>query len=426
MAALAALCTTTAALAAPTWITVGDDALALLRKAAPHARTLASAQVPVTVPEQRGSRTLVQASEGVHVVELDEDMLPGLSLAVHRSLRKCSGYAQHRSMAEALAVLHRLQTPQEPALLPSYVIDNQAQVMPLLPQLQASNLLSTIEQMSNFQNRRYNSSHGALASTWVYTAWQQLNPGNRRDVKVRQIAHSGWGQKSVEFEIIGSSNAGETVILGAHLDSISSGPIETQRGPGADDDASGVAGLTEVIRVLMANHYQPRRNIRFIAYSAEEVGLWGSQDIAAAQLARRDQVVGVMQLDMTAFQGSATDLWIYTDYTNAAQNAFVADLAATYLPELTVGYDRCGYGCSDHASWHNRGYVASFPFEANETTYNFQLHTPNDTIATFGGQANHALKFTKLALAWLVELANDGPVAASAAAPVAVRALAVR
>jgi len=74
---------------------------------------------------------------------------------------------------------------------------------------------------------------------------------------------------------------------------------------------------------------------------------------------RPDRVVGVMQLDMTAFKGSAQDLWLYTDYTNAAQNQFVANLAANYLPNLTVGYDACGYGCSDHASWHNAGYVAS-------------------------------------------------------------------
>ena len=405
-AALAALFGTTAALAAPTWITVGGEAHALLQKVAPHAQTLASTQVPVTRPVSKGSRTLVQGTEAVHVVEIDDEMLPSVTLAVHRKMRKCSGFAQHASMAEALAVLHRLQSPPVVDLAPSYAIDNQAQVTPRLAQLQASNLLSTITQLSSFQNRRYNSTHGSAASTWLFTQWQALNPGNRRDVKVRQISHS-WAQKSVEFEITGTGNSSETLVLGAHLDSISSGGIETARAPGADDDASGVAGLTEVIRVMMASGYVPKRNIRFIAYAAEEAGLLGSKDVVAAQAGRRDKVVGVMQLDMTAFKGSATDLWIYTDYTNAAQNAFLASLAATYLPELTVGYDFCGYGCSDHASWHNRGFVASFPFEAADDSYNFQIHTPNDTVATFGGQANHALKFTKLALAYLVELASD-------------------
>jgi bacterial leucyl aminopeptidase len=84
-------------------------------------------------------------------------------------------------------------------------------------------------------------------------------------------------------------------------------------------------------------------------------------------------------------------------------------LASAYLPNLTVGYDRCGFGCSDPASWHNAGFMASFPFEATDIHYNFALHAANDTTATFGNQANHALKFAKLALAYAVELGSDGP-----------------
>ena len=406
LVAAAAALTASPLLAAPAWITIGDDAYALMQKVAPKARTLASRSVTVNVPVQRGSATLKKATEGVRVVEIDDNMIPSLSMAVHRNLNKCGGFAQHNSLAEALAVLHRLESTPEPLLAPSYAIDNQVQVNALMPQLQASNLLSTITQLSNFQNRRYNSTHGVAASSWLFAQWQALNPGNRRTIRVRQIPHT-WAQMSVEFEILGSGNSGETIVLGAHLDSIAGTGIETSRAPGADDDASGVAGLTEIIRVLMAGNYQPQRNIRFIAYAAEEVGLWGSQAIVAQQAARRDRVVGVMQLDMTAFQGDSTDLWIYTDFTNVAQNTFVANLATAYLPTLTVGYDRCGYGCSDHASWHNAGYAVSFPFESANATYNRFIHTANDTTATFGNQANHALKFTKLALAWTVELASD-------------------
>lgn len=416
--AAALLAASTAATAAPTWITIGDKAHALVGKVAPNARTLASRQVAVNVPVSRGSAELRAASEGVHVVEIDDGMLPTLSLAIHRNQRKCGGFLKHETMAEALAVLHRVDSAPEQELAPSYAIDNQALVNALLPQLQASNILSTITQLSNFQNRRYNSTHGVAASDWLFNQWKALNPGNRRDVQVRQITHT-WAQKSVEFSIIGSGNSTETVILGAHLDSIASGGVETARAPGADDDASGVAGLTEVIRAMMAGNYVPKRNIRFIAYAAEEVGLWGSQAIVNQQPGRRDKVVGVMQLDMTAFQGDSTDIWIYTDFTNAAQNQFLANLVGAYLPSYSVGYDACGYGCSDHASWHNKGFIASFPFEASDNTYNFQLHTPNDTVATFGGTANHALKFTRLALAWLVELASDGTPAQAKAAPAA-------
>jgi len=405
--ALAAVFVCTGALAAPAFITVGDDARAVLREVAPQAVVHSSRQVGVNLPERRGARTLVRGVEGVHVIELDETVLPALSAGVHEQLRRCGGFMQHDSLAEALAVLHRLQSDAAPALAPSYTLDDAAQVNTLLPQMQASHILSTIQSLSDFQNRMYNSSHGVAASTWLFNAWKALATG-RSDVKVTQVRHPGWPQKSVSLVIQGTGpNAAETVVLGGHLDSISSGSPETLRAPGADDDASGVASLTEVIRVLMAGNFRPTRTVEFIAYAAEEVGLRGSQQIAAKYKRQGKPVVGVLQLDMTAFQGDPTDLWIFTDYTNAAQNQFVVDLATAYLPALTVGYDRCGYGCSDHASWTGKGFAASFPFEASFAHDNKAIHTPSDTIATFGNQANHALKFSQLALAFAVELGSD-------------------
>jgi bacterial leucyl aminopeptidase len=203
------------------------------------------------------------------------------------------------------------------------------------------------------------------------------------------------------------ANAAETVVLGGHLDSIAGNASNDVRAPGADDDASGVAALTEIIRVLVERNYRPSRTIEFIAYAAEEVGLRGSQQIATQYKRQRKPVVGVLQLDMTAYQGDITDIWMITDYTDAAQNQFVADLAAGYLPQLTVGYDRCGYACSDHASWTGRGFAASFPFEAGFAHYNRTIHTANDTTAVFNNQALHAVKFAKLGLAFAVELGSD-------------------
>lgn len=399
--------TTTAASAGPAWITIGDDAMSILRRMAPEAQVLSSRDVTVRVPRERGSAALAEARDRVHAVQVDEHALLFLSVQVHAELRRCGGFVRHDSMAEALAVLHRLRGDTSPELAPSYALDDGAAVTPLLPQLQASHILSTIEGLASFQNRMYTSSSGVAASDWLAARWRELAAG-RSDVTVSQVRHSGWPQKSVKLVIRGSGpNAAETVVLGGHLDSIASGPPDTVRAPGADDDASGVASLTEVMRVLLASGWKPQRTIEFIAYAAEEVGLRGSQQIATQYRRQAKPVVGVLQLDMTAYQGDVTDLWIYTDYTNAAQNQFVAALAAGYLPQLTVGYDRCGYGCSDHASWTGRGFAASFPFESSFSKYNRAIHTANDTTATFGNQANHALKFAQLALAYAVELGAD-------------------
>jgi leucyl aminopeptidase len=410
---LLALCAATAlspARAEPVWLTIGDAAYQLLRRQASDLHTESSAAVAVQRPLSPRSSVLVAGSETVHVVRVDDSRLPALSEAVHEELRRCGGFVRHESQAEALAVLHRLQQPGLSAqAAPSYAINNQAQVGPLLPQLQASHILSTIESMAAFQNRISTSSHGVAASDWLYQQWRQLAAG-RSDVQVQQVRHVGWPQKSVLLRITGRSKPAETIVLGGHLDSISSGSPETARAPGADDDASGVASLTEVIRVMMAGGYRPERSIEFIAYAAEEAGLRGSQQIATQYQRRGRQVLGVLQLDMTAYQGDAQDIWIFTDHTNAAQNQFVADLVTAYLPSLSVAYDRCGYACSDHASWTARGFASSFPFEASFAHSNPRIHTPNDTTANFGTQAAHALKFTQLALAFAVELGSEGAV----------------
>lgn len=384
------------------WITLGDDAYQLLREISPDSRSVASRNLTVG-PATRG---LAAPTEKVHAVAVDEALLPQLSEAIHQKRRHCGGYIAHTSEREARAAL---TTPTALATLaPSYKIDNQVQVNAMLPQMQESNILSTISTMSGYQNRFYTTSHGTAAAGWVAQQWKQL-AGTRSDVTVEQVAHTGYPQKSVILTIKGSDNAAENVVLGAHLDStIGSSTTENSRAPGADDDASGVASLTEVIRTLMANNYKPRRTLRFMAYAAEEVGLRGSADIAARYKRQRVNVVGALQLDMTNYQGNAEDVFIYTDYTNAAQNTFLASLMTAYLPTLKVGYDRCGYACSDHASWYKQGYAASLPFESSFNNYNPNIHTSGDTLANMGNQAQHALKFSKLALAYAVELGSDG------------------
>ncbi|WP_375335619.1 M28 family peptidase, partial [Staphylococcus aureus] len=89
-------------------------------------------------------------------------------------------------------------------------------------------------------------------------------------------------------------------------------------------------------------------------------------------------------------------------------NQFVESLANTYLPQLSVMHDKCGYGCSDHASWHNQGYATSMPFESRLGDDNPYIHSSKDTYANSGNQAQHALKFTRLALAFAVELGGNG------------------
>jgi leucyl aminopeptidase len=390
-----------------TWITVGDAAYQKLKQVAPQVLAKQS-----QVVETSDVHSKVKSSETVHLLQVNEDDMLKLSGAIHGELKRCGGFVFHASEAEGRKTLQAKQAPATTLATlsrPAYVIDNQTTVTPILNTMQDSNIAQTIGDLSTFVNRYYTTTGGSDASNWLKTKWTSIAAG-RADISVTQFAHTGYNQKSVIATINGTDNASEVVVLGGHLDSINqSNTGETGRAPGADDDASGIASLTEAFRAMVAAGYKPRRTIKFIGYAAEEVGLRGSAAIAQNFKTNNVNVVGVMQLDMTNYKGSPSDIYIYTDYTDSLQNDFVVKIINTYLPTLTIGYDKCGYGCSDHASWNAQGYPASMPFETSFTQDNPYIHTANDTSANSGNQAIHALKFARMAAAYAVELGSDGP-----------------
>ncbi len=391
----------TAAAAQGSWVTVGERAYAQLKHSG-HKVTIRANQ---PVPADQAGR-----AESVYLIEVPARDVPRIAATLHRKLRHCGGFMFHTSEAEARAALASgALRPVPLSTRPSYVVANQALVAPMLAQMDEGHIATTIAGLSGFVNRYYSSPHGAQASNWLRQTWAGI-AASHTGISVAQFAHAGYGQQSVIATIAGTDKASEVVVLGAHLDSIS---LASDRAgavaPGADDDASGVAGLTEVLRVIAQANYRPRRTIKLIGYAAEEVGLRGSQDIARDFKKNKIDVVGVLQLDMTNFKGSSKDIYLISDYTDGEQNRFLETLIAAYLPAVTIGHDKCGYACSDHAAWTALGFVTSMPFESALAQDNPHIHGKHDTYANSGGQAAHALKFARMAAAYAIELGTDTP-----------------
>ena len=335
----------------------------------------------------------------------DVEMLPGI---LHAARHRCGGFMRHDTREQAEWAAARANNPEQRTSRPpiSFTIDNGPVVNAMLPRIQEPGIHKTIVSLGNFVNRKYQCTTGVTSANWIKSRWQAIAAG-RPDITVDLYAHTGFPQPSVILTIPGSTLPTEVVILGAHQDSIAGSGCSAVA-PGEDDDASGIASLTEVLKVALRMNYHPQRTVKFMAYAAEEGGLLGSAQIAAAYDAQNINVVGVMQLDMTNYKGSIQDIWIYTDFTNPTQNTFMQNLVTTYLPGLTQSTSQCGYACSDHASWTQHGYPASLPFEAKFSDYDPFIHTSQDTIENCGNTANHAVKFSKLAAAYMAEVAKGG------------------
>lgn len=347
----------------------------------------------------------VATRDGISVVKIDEDALPWLSMLMHKDFKRCGGFMLHDDAEDAENLLNS-QSEQFYAKNNSFInysIDQDSTVKPMIAEANPSNIVATITALSAFQNRYYKGEHGKKSAAWIKDTWTNLVK-NRTDAKVEYFNHTRWDQPSIILTIKGQSD--ETIIIGGHQDSIN-GYMggASARAPGSDDNASGIATVTEVIRVLVDSSYQPQKTLKFMAYAAEEVGLLGSKEIATDAKKKNMNVVGVMQLDMTNFKGEKNlDIVMMRDYTNDEQNKFIGSIIDHYIPEIKWGYDKCGYGCSDHASWHTQGFPASMPFEATMSTMNHKIHTVNDTLNVSDNNASHAVKFAKMALAYVVEL----------------------
>jgi leucyl aminopeptidase len=381
------------------WISIGNDAVNMINNSHNKQFTLTDIQTKQSVLNTQS----ITHNHDINVVSIDESQLNNLSEFMHENFNRCGGYIFHDSLEEAQQ--YTANIPLTPQVVVNYTIDNPTGVNSLLNQLSSSNLSTTVDTLSNYNNRYYNSSTGVTSSNWLKNHWASIS-SNRSDINVELYSHS-WQQPSVVATITGTSNSSEVVIIGGHLDSINSSSPSTGRAPGADDNASGMAVLTETLRAIVASGFKPKRTIKFIGYAAEEVGLRGSKAIVQDYKNQGVNVVGVVQFDMVGVKGTSNkDIVFMTDYTNSAQNTFMTQLLDTYLSDISYGYDQCGYGCSDHASWHNQGYPASMPFESNMSDINRRIHTRNDTNV----DSAHALKFARLSATFVAELAKSGDV----------------
>lgn len=352
----------------------------------------------------KGYKGHVLDSDGIHLVRVPSSKIEEISDYAHENFNRCGGLMVHNDLQsgeEELFSTGKRKTAQK-GILETYSITRESLVKSLLPKVNEGEIADVIRKLSSFKNRYYKSSTGVDSQNWLFSHWSKFAQG-RSDISVSRFEHDGWPQDTILATIEGNSN--ERIIIGGHADSIAGWwGRERATAPGADDNASGIATLTEILRIASESGYRPEHTIVFAAYAAEEVGLLGSKELARSYSDEGLIVKGVLQLDMTNYNGSEKDILLVSDYTNEEQNRFLGNLIDSYLPELTWGYTACGYACSDHASWTSEGFPASSPFEAEKGDMNRNIHSSRDTISQSGDNALHAQKFARLGLAYLIEL----------------------
>lgn len=342
------------------------------------------------------------------VAEVSEYQADTIAHSAHK-FGKCGGFERisESTDIEGSFALMRLQKAQAQAFEfladPSPAVEKQAPIEIAVQQVSEENLRSTVQWLSQFPSRYHKSSANNQHVEELAQRIRQLLQSVTIPYQVETLTHSKTPQKSLRVRLIGKERPHEIVILGGHLDSIANWGFG--RAPGADDNASGSANILEALRIT-AQQGQPARTIEFFWYAGEEAGLIGSSEIAQSYRQAGSQVIGVMQLDMTLFPGQGElVLGDMTDFTNPWLRTYMKTLSDFYVGAQWKE-DKCGYGCSDHASWHRQGYATVMPFEANFSSMNQNIHTADDVISP---ELNfrHSAAFAKLAVAFALDLGNS-------------------
>jgi len=170
----------------------------------------------------------------------------------------------------------------------------------------------------------------------------------------------------------------ETVVVGAHYDHLGYGggwgslaPWTREIHNGADDNASGTAVMIEVAHQLASRKETMRRRVLFVAFTAEESGLVGSEYFVRHSPVPLTQQVAMINLDMV---GYLRDQRLTISGTGTAREfpSLLDELASQH--QLQVLMDPSGYGPSDHASFHSYGVPVLHLF----TGFHENYHRPSD------------------------------------------------
>jgi len=347
--------------------------------------------------EQSSDLRLISVSDVSPPQWLTEDEIFDLIRAKKKFIDVTDGDLSDASLRKP----DRIQLPDGPS--------QKSAVQPLLGNISKDRMTEFLTTFSAFTTRYYKSSSGEASAEWLLGQVEDLataaNEAGRFNVSVARFDHP-WTQFSI-ISRIASADAEKAddgiVIVSAHQDSVNQWNPWWGRSPGADDDGSGTTSTFEAFRVLLESNVTLGRPVEFHWYSAEEGGLLGSQKVAAAYLKNEIAVAGMMQVDMTGYvhPKSKPVVGIATDNVDAKLSAFLQKVSKEYntIPWKDV---KCGYGCSDHASWNKAGYPSSFIMEGPFDESSPYIHTASDDISHI--DFDHVEEFSRLALAFAVEL----------------------
>ncbi|MBX3118234.1 MAG: M28 family metallopeptidase [Fimbriimonadaceae bacterium] len=277
------------------------------------------------------------------------------------------------------------------------LLDTPADIQSMTAQVEANRLKATVEKLASYPNRNTNSDTLTQAVEWLADEYRKI-PGLQVEIMKYPVKQGRRIVADKEVVQVIATLPGKTdrrIIVGGHIDTINVSPGTdplTERSPGANDDASGVALALELARIMSGQKWE--QTLCFVAWSGEEQGLFGSGAMAKRAKDENWKIDAVFSNDTVGSSGNLSgqkndkEIRVFSEETasgaevrhNSRELARFIEWATRgkvkdFGVKLVFRKDRFGRG-GDHTPFNQQGFNAVRFIEVHEE-YAWQ-HTVED------------------------------------------------
>ena len=253
----------------------------------------------------------------------------------------------------------------------------------LVEAVSGEEMMETVQHLEGFGSRIYNETAIVSVESYIYDRFTSLD----LKVEYQDFIVRDHVSRNIVATLQGSSAGSPQYLFGAHYDSATMtmyqySNMDDVPAPGADDDASGVAAVLELARVL--HDQEVRNSVKFVAFAAEETGLNGSAYFVQHERTIGTEYAGTAIMDMIGYKlGQENRVNVYVDheedpFANATAESismYGVNLSMSVIVDPTMAY-------SDHYPFWIADYPSMLMIEEINTTTgvlaNPYYHTSND------------------------------------------------
>jgi hypothetical protein len=289
-------------------------------------------------------------------------------------------------------------------------LDNENFIYSALNQVNSTKLKNWIDDLSSFYTRHTKSEYIESVAYWLKNGLQSVCNGKTYFHNFTQIDQRiRYNLKNIICYQEGSTeyDNNHLILISAHYDSRMQDINQSDaRAPGADDNASGVAAVLELARIL--SKVDLRNNIQYVLFSGEEQGQWGSTAYVKHLQSNNTKVDLVMNLDMIGYPALGLDnVSIEYDLGNKfTTNDIYSKKVGQFIEQIALDYANL------ETSLHLLGRTDLIPFEATGkivigihdggSELNPNYHNTSDTVDTL--DIEYLTSVTKLVLAAILNI----------------------